>query len=495
MEENKGFTVAELIVTIIIFAIISMSVAVTLFAYIGASSDSRLRTTALAVATEQMERLRSLPYDNLAIAGGSIAGSGVLLPATEEKARGGRVFTVQTDIRYIDDAFDGCLNYGASQAIYCKHYKSTTVLSDTNPRDYKVATVVVTSKGGSVSLATLSTHFTSRIAETAGNSAAVLARVLDSSGTPVAGAQIRVRNTVLSPNVDQTATTDVNGEALFLDIPPDAAKNYIVMTSKNGYSSLSTMAQSGSLVPKYANINAIAQKVSNVTLVSDIVSDESIEIRTVDIDGNPVPNARISLRGGVKLYTDPDDATYSQELSVTSDAAGIAQVGGLTPGTYEVCYLAQPRPCAAASLSRALTVWVAYGAKSTQPFTVQSGKTGPDGGPMQRIVVTLSDSGLAPRITNISPNVVAASGLDASATEITVAGANLSGAAVHIETPSQPAIAGTVSGADSTATIRRVFNVTGMPQGAYDVVIATPAGTVRQKGIAPGTVGGVNVTP
>lgn len=123
MEENKGFTVAELIVTIIIFAIISMSVAVTLFAYIGASSDSRLRTTALAVATEQMERLRSLPYDNLAIAGGSIAGSGVLLPATEEKARGGRIFTVQTDIRYIDDAFDGCLNYGASQAIYCKHYK------------------------------------------------------------------------------------------------------------------------------------------------------------------------------------------------------------------------------------------------------------------------------------------------------------------------------------------------------------------------------------
>ncbi len=492
--DESGFSVPELIVTIIVFAIVSVAIATTLIAYINSASLSRLRASALSVATQQMEYLRSLPYDGLAVAGGSIATSGTPIPATITVSRSSRSFDVETDIRYADDAYDGCLNYGASQALLCRNYTATTVLSDVNPKDYKLATVTVKEKTTGKVYSTLSTQFTSRVAEVAGNSSAILVTVLDGSGSPVGGALVRIRNTTLSPQVNQTATTDSNGIALFLDVPVDTGKDYVVSSTKSGYSNATTIAQSGSLIPQYPNVSGIAQQVSNVTLKSEQISTNSLEIKLVDTSGAALPGVSIGVKGGIKLYTNPSDTTYSQLFTVTSDATGYVHLGSLVPGDYQVCFLAQPSPCSASSSYKALAVNVAYGANSFQPFEIPAGTSAADGGPMQRIVVVMSTSTTMPRITDVQPSLFSSTATDAATSLVTINGANLSGATVQLR-QGTTTLTGTVSGSDTSAQIAREFNLSGVAAGAYELIVTTGVGTVIQTGVAPGTLGGVNVTP
>ncbi|HEX8390516.1 MAG TPA: prepilin-type N-terminal cleavage/methylation domain-containing protein [Candidatus Saccharimonadales bacterium] len=491
-----GFTVPELIVTIVIFAIISSSVYLLLMAHIGASMTVALRTSALSLASEQVEYLRSLPYDSLAVQGGTIVSSGTLLPASTDQTRADRKFSVQTDIRYADDAFDGCLSYPSEQAYLCRNGPPKSGLPvDNNPRDYKVADVRVYDKTSGKQYASLSSQFTSRVAETAGNSSALLVTVLDGSGSPVDGASVRVRNSTTTPTIDQTTTTDNVGVAVFIDVMPDDGPDYRIEATKAGYTTLSTIASSGSLTPTYPDVNAIAQQVSNVTLRIDQTSTQSLEIKMVDTSGSPVASVPFKLKGGIKLYTEPTDTSYSYEQTITPDASGTAVLSGLTPGRYQVCYLAQPNPCATSHTRQLSVIRVAYGSQSFQPFEIPAGMSSVvDGGPMQRIMLGVSTSGGVPRIESISPVSVSAGASDADDSQVTITGANLGGATVSLRRGAT-VVTGTVIGTDTSGSIVRQFNLSGAQTGAYELVVAKGGDTIVQSGVAPGELGGINVQP
>lgn len=495
-EPSQGFTVPELIVTIMVFAIVSTSAYMLLMAHISSMSTVQLRSAALSLATEQIEYLRSLPYDGLAVQGGTIITSGTPIPGTMDKMRSARSFTVKTDISYADDAFDGCFNYAPAQAYLCRNgpvQGSKPV--DTNPRDYKIADVTIIDKSSGKTYAALSSQFTSRVAETTGNSSALSVTVVDSAGNPVAGAAVRATNTTTSPAIDQTALTDINGTALFLDIVPDSSSDYVISASKTGYSSLSTLPINGTLTPTYPNINAIAQQVSNATLKINPIANDSLTVKVVDIINQPLAGVSFGIRGGIKLYTDPQDTTYSFQQVVTSDASGIVNLGSLVPGEYRICYNADPNPCASGSAYKLLVLRAAYGSSSHQPFIIPAGTSNiADGGSMQRVTLVVSTSSSAPRITTITPSSVVSSAGDASTTEITITGQNLSGANVKLRQGSVE-ITGTVSGTDSSTSIKRIVNLSGVSQGAYEVEVATAAGTIVQTGTTPSQLGGVNVIP
>lgn len=500
MEKNysAGFTIPELIVTIIVFSIVSVSAYTLLLAHINASSVVKLRTAALSLATEQIEYLRSLPYDSLAVAGGSIVSSATPIPTPTTQTRAGREFDVVTDIRYADDAFDGCLNYGASQEKLCRNYKTGTTLTDTNPRDYKVADVTIRDKKTGKEYARLSSQFTSRVAETAGNTSAMLVTVIDSAGSPVAGATVTIQNSTLSPAVSQSITTDGDGTALFLDVRPDTGDDYVVSASKTGFSSLSTIPVNGALTPKHPNVTALVQQVSNVTLTIDRISTDSLLVQTIDATGAAVGNVSFAIRGGIKLYTDPEDTSYSYQQVLTTDASGQLHVPSLVPGSYEVCYLSDGQ-CASTSTRRMSALRAAYGESSYQPFIIPAGVSSLiDGGPMQRIVIVTTTSSASPRITLATPAAASSSATDAGATIIQIYGANLSGSSVLLHKDGQ-----TITGAvpadpdmsDQLGRIWREFNLSGVGTGAYDLVVDNGAGQVTQSIVAPGSLGGVNVAP
>lgn len=122
---RQGFTLTEVLVAVALLLLFSVA-AIPLFVSNseGAQSD-RVRFVALELASGVLEKARSLPYDQVGVAGGDPAG---VFPATEKISRDGVNYEVRTDVKWIDDPRDGVAN------------------GDKNPKDYKHVSAVVTAK-------------------------------------------------------------------------------------------------------------------------------------------------------------------------------------------------------------------------------------------------------------------------------------------------------------------------------------------------------------
>ncbi len=164
-----------------------------------------------------------------------------------------------------------------------------------------MADVVVKEKKTNRELARLSSQVAARVAETGGSTGALLVTVTSSNGEPIGGANVQVINSTLSPSFNQTTATDSNGIALFLDVTPDSGKDFIITSSKTGYSTLTTIAASGSLSPTYPNVSVLAQQVTSSTLKIDQLAADSLQINLVDTTGAVLPNQVFSVKGGIKL--------------------------------------------------------------------------------------------------------------------------------------------------------------------------------------------------
>ncbi len=487
-----GFTITELVVAMVVLMTFAIAVMAAYSLMVGSAATARLKSAGLSLATEQLEYIKSLPYDNLAIAGGSIETSATKLPATKEETVFGTTFTITTTITYADDAYDGCLNYPVSQNYLCRNGPPKTGTPvDTNPRDYKLVDVVVKVKTNNKEVSRVSSSVAARVAETGGGTGALLVTVVDSTGQPIGGATVQVTNTTLSPSFNQSVTSDVNGVALFLDVKPDNGKDFIINVSKAGYSSLSTISASGSLAPTYPNVSVLAQQVTSSTLKIDPVASDSLTVSVVDSDGSARPNSKFSIRGGIKLYTNVSDQSYGfTQAAVTTDAAGQYTFHNLVPGPYQVCFTNYT-----CETGRYLVAGHAtYGDYSFQPFSVAAGSVNSAGAlPMQTIKLFTSSSSSYPIISKVDPAIISASSASINASEFTITGKNISNAVVLLR-QSGVDILGSKVGTDSSTSIRRSFDLTAKT-GAWELVVTSAGGSVSQNGLLPGTLGGINVTP
>lgn len=167
---SNGYSIPELIVAIVILTTLVLGVMGTYAVLLGSAGLAKKKAAGLGLATSQLEYLRSLSYDDLAVQGGAIDSSGPKIPASKEQQSGPYYFFVvyATDIQYVDDAYDGCFNYPAGQEYLCRNGPAVTGKpKDTNPRDYKIADVVVTEKNSSKEVTRVSTQIAARVAETA----------------------------------------------------------------------------------------------------------------------------------------------------------------------------------------------------------------------------------------------------------------------------------------------------------------------------------------
>src|SRR5262249_18768441 len=120
---EAGFTLVELTVAMSIMAVITVSFMGLFTTLVRSTVIAKREAVALSLATNQMEYIKSLPYDNLAVVGGSIYSTHPI-PATVTKALNGVTYTIKTSINYVDDAYDGCTNYPTQQLkqTYCRNY-------------------------------------------------------------------------------------------------------------------------------------------------------------------------------------------------------------------------------------------------------------------------------------------------------------------------------------------------------------------------------------
>lgn len=429
---------------IVVLAMLSLGTFTLFISLLHSALVTKRQAVASTLATNQMEYLKSLPYDNLAVAGGPIISANTI-PASFTKTVDGETYTITNSVSYVDDAYDGCGSYPTAELkqTYCRNYPApaSAPATDTNPGDYKDAKVVVTDRSG-LRLATLDSHIAALVAETASNTGALFVKVIDDSGQPISGASVNVVNGNVSPAVNVTDTTDGNGIVILYDLPPSTTNyRYVITGTNSGYSSLTTIAPSGSLQPTYSSQNLIVQSSSYVTLTLKPQGPNSLIIETTDLNGGSLGNVKVYVKGGYKKYTATTDTAYyydtlsPSDTRPTTNASGITTLTNLVPGSYIFCGDSGDTSCTVNGTTYYLAAAVPYGGiNSLQPINVPTylAATPPTttftySGTefLQKVRLMLTTNSNFPRVKSLSPYDASIGGGTFSNFGFTITGANL----------------------------------------------------------------------
>jgi prepilin-type N-terminal cleavage/methylation domain-containing protein len=517
-DKDSGFTLVELVVSLFVFGMVMLAVFGLYLSLLNSATIAKRKAVASTLATNQIEYLKSLPYNNLAVTGGSIIASNPI-PATKTQTLSGVTYTIVTNVNYVDDAYDGCASYPtqALKQLYCRNYPppSGAPATDQNPADYKIAHVSV--YASNIKLAEVDTEISARVAETASNTGALFAKVLDQNGNPVAGATVQVVNTTLTPQVSVSDSTDSNGMAIFYGLPPDSTGyDYVITASLAGYSTLSTVAPSGSLQPTYPSQQILVQQSSSVTLTIKPQGTDSLLMATTDTNGNPITGVKVYVKGGYKKYTLTSDTQYyydtlsPSDVRPVSDASGMATLSNLVPGNYIFCGDSGATSCSIGGTTYYLAAAVPYGgSNSLNPITVPiylassppSTTFSYNGHSyLQEVRLMLTTSSSFPRVNSLSPSTADQSSDNLASFAFHINGNNLpcSSNAASCSTSvkllqGSTFFTASCTGSSAGTGLDCTVNISGASVGIARLVVSAGGNTLTLPG-SP-LLGGINVVP
>jgi hypothetical protein len=289
---NQGVSLIEAVIGITVFIIISVGVYEayrSMYAIIGVT---RQKITAIALANEQLEIVRNLPYADVGIKDGIPAGK---ILHEQDVVRAGVSFKVLTTVRNIDDPFDGTIGGEPN---------------DLSPADYKLVQIDV----GCPSCKQfqnffLATYVSPRGLEMSSTNGAILVKVFDADGKPIEGASVEIKNSLANPVIDILDTTNNEGSLTVIDVPP-GNEAYEISVTKNGYSSEKTYAttiENPHPTKPYATVSA--QQLTQISFSIDKTSTLTVSAVNQSCDG--VADANFTLNG-TKLIGEPDIPKYSE---------------------------------------------------------------------------------------------------------------------------------------------------------------------------------------
>ncbi len=216
--------------------------------------STKAKIGAVALMSERIEYVRSLPYATLGTVGGIPAGP---LPQVEQVQFNGVDYSLRTLVLYVDAPQDG-LDDQDENGITAD-YKEVKVEVAWNIRD-TVRTTSITTYATPVGLETLESGGTLRV------------KVFDAAIVPVAGATVRVVNSTTVPAIDLTVLTNVNGTASFPGAPE--AAQYEISVSKDDYSNAQTYGVTlENPSPSPGHVAVVDQTTSTMTLFIDRVGE------------------------------------------------------------------------------------------------------------------------------------------------------------------------------------------------------------------------------
>ena len=296
--------------------IIAVSVYQAYAATINAVRVSRLKITATALANEQFEIIRNLPYTDVGVVGSIPNGQ---VPHLQNLVRDNTEFVVKTTIRNIDDPFDGTI--GGSP-------------NDLSPADYKLAELEI-SCPACRNFTTL--HFTTQVGprnlETASTNGALFVQVFDASGQPVSGADVHIVNNQAVPAIVIDDTTNNDGLLQIVDAPP-GVEAYEITVSKSGYSADQTYQTGapGNPNPTKPHATVALQQLTQISFAIDRTS--TLDVASVTDTCGSLPSIEFSLDSSKLIGTNPDVLKYSAPH--ITDGSGTKTISGLEWDTYNL---------------------------------------------------------------------------------------------------------------------------------------------------------------
>jgi type II secretory pathway pseudopilin PulG len=266
--KRQGFTLVEAIVVIAISVMIFGAIFTSFQYSLKLVANSRAKLSAISLANDRMEYIRSLPYDSVGTVAGIPNGP---IPQYATTTLNQIVFSERVLVEYVDDRADGLLS-------------ATTTDSNGIPSDYKrVKVEIAWRQYGTLEKISLITNIVPRSIETTTGGGTVRVNVIDSNSQPLAGAAVTLRNNTTTSTINITKNTDSTGTALFSGAP--AASNYEVSVTKSGYSVDKTyVATTSNPNPITAPFSLLAADISTVTFQVDALSDMSIYAYSTLVD-------------------------------------------------------------------------------------------------------------------------------------------------------------------------------------------------------------------
>jgi hypothetical protein len=296
---KKGSSLIDVVISIGIIVILFGGIFLVYVSIINSINSVELRSSAAAVLNQQVEAIRNLPYDNVGTVGGIPTG---VIPQAKTVSFGDYVFTLNTVVRNIDDAYDGLLG---------------GLPNDTAPADYKLVEITATCPACQrFTPMALTITVSPKNLESAGLNGSLFINVRDSNGVGVPAATVHVINSNVTPSVDLTDTTNNNGTLQLVGVPT-STQSYQVYISKAGYSSDQTYPLGGPGNPNpripYATVGQ--QNLTQLTLLSDKTSQ--LTVLTSDDVCTPAPNEPFSIQG-TWLIGDPNVLYFSTSTQTSS---------------------------------------------------------------------------------------------------------------------------------------------------------------------------------
>lgn len=320
IRRNAGFTLIEMLAVIAVTTMVLGALFLTVEYTLKVVADSRARTSALSLANDKLEYLRSLPYDDVGTVAGIPAGT---IPQHSTTTLNEIVFRERVLIEYVDDPADGLLT-------------ATTTDSNGIPADYKRAKVEITwTLDGVEKSISLVSNIVPRSIETTDGGGTVRINVLGADAAPLAGASVTLINNTTTTTINVTKLSDSSGTVLFSGAP--AASNYEVVVTASGYSTDQTYeATVANPNPITAPFSVLEADISTLTFQIGELSDIALTTFSDITEGRRdewfddvsgiASSSKVAVSGG--------ELSLQSTLGVY-DSSGVAYLSAVAPASLE----------------------------------------------------------------------------------------------------------------------------------------------------------------
>ncbi|MEA1937058.1 MAG: carboxypeptidase regulatory-like domain-containing protein [Patescibacteria group bacterium] len=270
-QDKNGFTLIEGVVSIALFSIIFLALFALFGTVLSTIRNNKARIIANSIALEQLEIIRGMEFDSIkTIEGWTPPG-----PLASEKTinKAGFNFAIQTDIAFIDDAYDGIKPV---DSFYNDYKKARIRVSWLNPFTKSQETVAMST--------TVVPPGMEGLSEDRGG---LMITVFDAVGKVIFGANVHIES--VSQGYTADATTDLNGNLWVPNLEP--SDDYHIVVTMAGYSTDQTYSIDNNPASPDYNPNptkpdavVIANSITAIGFSIDILG--YLNIQTVNYD-NP----------------------------------------------------------------------------------------------------------------------------------------------------------------------------------------------------------------
>lgn len=364
----SGFTIIEILITIFVIGTVVVGLFGLFILSLRTSQESERRLVAVGLANEKMELVRNLPYVDVGTTGGVPSGP---IAQEESVVRNQLEYTVKTDIRYVDDEYDGEVASGTQEdeKITICHRPGTpaeqtlevpasaldahlahgdtqgacgsggegTPPGDEYNADYKQVRVEVTWNSNlDAQPVVLVTYVAPQGIEGGQLGGTLDFLALNASGEGIAGADVTLVNNETNPVISIATQTNSEGR-LVLPGLPESADSYEISVTKAGYTTEQTYDTSATFVPDttHSHMSMVLREVSSKTFVIDLLS--SITLTMQDEDEQPIEGVAFSLKGTKSIGEDEnEELVYVFDETGTTDSQGQVSYSDVVWDSYQL---------------------------------------------------------------------------------------------------------------------------------------------------------------